>query len=152
MDNNELLKKYYPKTLDDIFSQEITVNILKDMIKTNKLYNMILYGEYGTGKTTVINKFIEEFYKDKYTLFTLKLCVSDNRGVDAIRQKIIPFVQTNHLFNKKHKFSRDYILRCLPSDLLRDSYRTISKWKGYSPTPLLNLNKLNKELNLNNIF
>ena len=56
------------------------------------------------------------------------------------------------LFNKKHKFSRDYILRCLPSDLLRDSYRTISKWKGYSPTPLLNLNKLNKELNLNNIF
>ena len=52
------------------------------------------------------------------------------------------------LFNKKHKFSRDYILRCLPSDLLRDSYRTISKWKGYSPTPLLNLNKLNKELNL----
>ena len=33
MDNNELLKKYYPKTLDDIFSQDITIEILKNMIK-----------------------------------------------------------------------------------------------------------------------
>lgn len=103
MDNNELLKKYYPKTLDDIFSQDITIEILKNMIKNNKLHNMIFYGEYGTGKTTTINKFIEEFFGDKCKLFTLRLCVTDNRGVEAIRTKIIPFVQTNHLFSKKNK-------------------------------------------------
>lgn len=103
MDNNELLKKYYPKTLDDIFSQDVTIKILKNMIKNNTLYNMIFYGEYGTGKTATINKFVEEFYGSNNKLFVLRLCVSDDRGVDAIRTKIIPFVETNNLFSKKQK-------------------------------------------------
>ena len=33
-----------------------------------------------------------------------------------------------------------------------DAYLTISKWKGYYPTPLLVLNKLSKELSLNKIY
>ena len=56
------------------------------------------------------------------------------------------------LLNKNYKFNRNYVLKYLPSNLLVDSYKKISKWKGYSPTPLLNLNKLNKILKLNNIF
>ena len=48
------------------------------------------------------------------------------------------------LLNKNYKFNRNYVLKYLPSNLLVDSYKKISKWKGYSPTPLLNLNKLNK--------
>ena len=35
---------------------------------------------------------------------------------------------------------------------INDAYNSISKWEGYSPTPLLSLNKLSKELNLNKIF
>ena len=56
------------------------------------------------------------------------------------------------LLNKNYKFNRNYVLKYLPSNLLVDSYKKISNWKGYSPTPLLNLNKLNKILKLNNIF
>ena len=56
------------------------------------------------------------------------------------------------LLNKNYIFSRNYVLKHLPANLLIDSYRKISKWKGYSATPLLKLNKLSKKLKLKNIF
>ena len=56
------------------------------------------------------------------------------------------------LINKNFQFSRNYVLKYLPSNLLVNSHKSISKWKGYSPTPLLKLNKLNKKLQLKNIF
>ena len=36
--------------------------------------------------------------------------------------------------------------------MLTDAYKTISNWKNYKVTPLLKLNKLKKNLKLNNIF
>ena len=62
------------------------------------------------------------------------------------------FIYSKFLLNKNYRFSREYVLKYLPSHLLVDAYQSISKWKGYCPTPLLNLNKLNKNLKLNNIF
>ena len=62
------------------------------------------------------------------------------------------FKFTEFLLNKNYNFSRDSVLKYLPSHLLIDAYKCISKWKGYRPTPLLNLTKLNKDLKLNNIF
>ena len=56
------------------------------------------------------------------------------------------------LINKNFQFSRRYVLKYLPSNLLVNSHKSISKWKGYNPTPLLKLNKLNKKLQLKNIF
>ncbi|WP_428079742.1 diaminopropionate ammonia-lyase [Candidatus Pelagibacter sp.] len=54
--------------------------------------------------------------------------------------------------NKKYSFNRDQILSSLTSTDIDDAYNSISKWEGYSPTPLVKLNKLSKELNLKNIF
>ena len=54
--------------------------------------------------------------------------------------------------NKKYSFDKDKILKSISKDDIDDAYNTISKWEGYSPTPLLSLNKLSKELNLKNIF
>jgi len=54
--------------------------------------------------------------------------------------------------NKKYSFDKDQILNTLTSKDIDDAYNSISKWEGYSPTPLVNLNKLSKELNLKNIF
>ena len=54
--------------------------------------------------------------------------------------------------NKKYSFDKDQILSTLTSKDIDDAYNSISKWEGYSPTPLVNLNKLSKELNLKNIF
>ena len=54
--------------------------------------------------------------------------------------------------NKNFSFDKNKILSSLSKDEIDDAYSTISKWKGYTPTPLLELNKLSKELNLNKIY
>ena len=56
------------------------------------------------------------------------------------------------LDNKNYSFNRQQILNSLSEKKIDDAYSTISKWAGYSPTPLVSLNKLSKELNLNKIF
>ena len=64
-----------------------------------------------------------------------------------LNQKFTKFIN-----NKNFEFDRSKILKILNSDLLEDAYKTISKWQKYQPTPLESLNKLSKELELNNIF
>ena len=59
---------------------------------------------------------------------------------------------SNFITNKNYEFSRENILKILPEELIEDAYKVISRWDSYSPTPLLNLDKLNKKLNLGNIF
>ena len=59
---------------------------------------------------------------------------------------------SNFIENKKFKFSRKEILRHLSKSYIDKAYKEISSWKGYSPTPLVPLNKLKKKLNVNNVF
>ena len=54
--------------------------------------------------------------------------------------------------NKNFSFNKNKILNSLSKKDIDDAYLSISSWKGYSPTPLIELNKLSKELNLNKIF
>jgi diaminopropionate ammonia-lyase len=54
--------------------------------------------------------------------------------------------------NKNYSFDKDKILKSISKNEIDDAYDIISKWEGYSPTPLLSLNKLSNELNLKNIF
>jgi len=59
---------------------------------------------------------------------------------------------SNFLINKSYNFDRKRILKLIPSNLLLNSNKTISNWKNYKKTPLLKLEKLNRNLKLNNIF
>ena len=56
------------------------------------------------------------------------------------------------LENKDYLFNKEKILKSLSKKEIDDAYLSIQEWDGYSPTPLINLNKLSKELNLNKIF
>jgi diaminopropionate ammonia-lyase len=56
------------------------------------------------------------------------------------------------LDNKNYLFDKKQILNSLSEKEIDDAYSSISKWEGYAPTPLISLNKLSKELNLNNIY
>ena len=56
------------------------------------------------------------------------------------------------LDNKNYSFNKKNILSSLSDKEIDDAYSSISKWEGYAPTPLVSLNKLSKELNLNNIY
>ncbi len=59
---------------------------------------------------------------------------------------------TNYIDNKNYNFSREKILKICDESNVDDAYNTISKWKDYKPTPLVNLVKLSNKLKLNNIF
>jgi len=54
--------------------------------------------------------------------------------------------------NNKYFFKRKYVLKIVSSKILKKAYKVVSSWKGYKPTPLISLTKLNNNLNLNNIF
>ena len=54
--------------------------------------------------------------------------------------------------NKNFSFDKNKILDLLSKKDIDEAYSSISSWNGYSPTPLIELNKLSNELNLNKIF
>ena len=56
------------------------------------------------------------------------------------------------LENKKYNFDKENILKILNKEDIDEAYKIISKWNNYSPTPLLNLNKLAEKLKFNKIF
>ena len=59
---------------------------------------------------------------------------------------------TEFINNKNYSFNKTEILKSLSIKEIDEAYSSISNWKGYSKTPLLELNKLSKELKLNKIF
>ncbi len=54
--------------------------------------------------------------------------------------------------NKNYSFDKNQILKSLLKKDIDEAYSSISNWKNYISTPLIELNKLSKELNLNKIF
>ena len=54
--------------------------------------------------------------------------------------------------NTNYSFNKDKILSSLSRKDIDEAYTSISNWQSYVPTPLIELNKLSKELNLNKIF
>ena len=56
------------------------------------------------------------------------------------------------LKNRNFSFDKKKILNSLSKKDIDDAYSGISNWEGYSPTPLLELNKLSEELGLNKIY
>ena len=59
---------------------------------------------------------------------------------------------TEFINNENYSFNKTEILKTLSIKEIDEAYSSISNWKGYSKTPLLELNKLSKELRLNKIF
>ena len=65
-----------------------------------------------------------------------------------LKIKVKNWKYSKALLNKNFNFNRFYILKYLPSKLIENAYNTVSRWKGYSKTPLIRLNRLSKALDL----
>ena len=59
---------------------------------------------------------------------------------------------TKSLKNNNFSFKRSYVLKFVPSLLLTNAFKSISRWKNYKATPLIKLDKLQKNLKVNNLF
>ena len=53
--------------------------------------------------------------------------------------------------NKSYSFNQNKILNLLSKKDIDEAYLSIANWESYTPTPIIELNKLSKELNLNTI-
>ena len=70
----------------------------------------------------------------------------------SIKSEVLKWKYSKFLENSNYKFNKNNILKILSKNDIDDAFKTISKWKGYHPTPLVSLNKLSEELKINKIF
>lgn len=103
-DDNETLpwvEKYRPKTLDEIYGNETIKNALIQYLKLKQLPHLLFYGQSGTGKTSIINAYAREAYKEFYSFMVLQINASEERGIEIIRNKVKNFVTTKSLYKEQ---------------------------------------------------
>jgi diaminopropionate ammonia-lyase len=69
-----------------------------------------------------------------------------------VKSEVLNWKISKFLENNNNKFNKNEILNVLTKQDMDEAYQTISGWDKYSPTPLISLNKLSKELNIKKIF
>ena len=69
-----------------------------------------------------------------------------------VKSEVLNWKISKFLENYNNKFNKNEILNVLTKQDMDEAYQTISGWDKYSPTPLISLNKLSKELNIKKIF
>ena len=83
------VEKYRPVSLKDYIGNEVIKNKISDYLKQGSIQNLLFYGVAGTGKTTLAKLITKNLNCD-----LLYLNASDERGIDTIREKIIPFASS----------------------------------------------------------
>jgi len=75
---------------------------------SQRLRHLLFYGPPGSGKTSTAKLFIESWYPNG-TLppgATLFLNASDERGLESIRDRVFPFLQSQNLLPEHHSLPR----------------------------------------------
>lgn len=94
-DNNiPWIEKYRPKKISEIVSQEESISILNNTLKTGELPHLLLHGPPGTGKTSTILAMCNELFGPiRVNERVIELNASDDRGINVVRGKIINFAK-----------------------------------------------------------
>jgi len=89
-----LFEKYRPKSFDEIKGQENVVRVLKNLSgkKFEEIPNLMFVGPPGCGKTSAAICLARELWGDQWKRHYLEFNASDERGIDVIRNKIIPLL------------------------------------------------------------
>ena len=86
---NLWVEKYRPQTLEGYVGNEVIKNKVSDYLSQGSIQNLLLHGVAGTGKTTLAKLIANNLNCD-----LLYINASDERGIDTIREKIIPFASS----------------------------------------------------------
>ena len=83
------VEKYRPQDLDGFIGDQTVRNKIQDYLKKGTLQHLLLFGPAGTGKTSLAKLIVGQLGADH-----LYINASDERGIDTIRDKIIPFASS----------------------------------------------------------
>ncbi|BFZ55866.1 Subunit of heteropentameric Replication factor C (RF-C) [Savitreella phatthalungensis] len=88
------VEKYRPKSLDQVASQEHTVQVLKKTLAHANMPHMLFYGPPGTGKTSTILALAKDLFGPEMVKSrVLELNASDERGISIVREKVKNFAK-----------------------------------------------------------
>ncbi|NBX91603.1 MAG: AAA family ATPase [Proteobacteria bacterium] len=89
------VEKYRPKTLKDLILNDENRTFFSSL--NDEIPHIMLWGNAGTGKTTLAKLIVNDILKCQY----LYINASDENGVDTIRNKVISFSQVKSFDGKK---------------------------------------------------
>ena len=105
--NIPFLKKYQPQKFNEFIIDKDYIDILKTMIKMDNL-NILLIGNNGSGKTSLIEATIREYYNTDKIPYKNVLVINNlkDQGIQYYRNEVKTFSQTrSYIKNKKNYYS-----------------------------------------------
>lgn len=100
------INKYQPKYLKDFHMKDSLFTTLHTFINLNHL-NLILIGPHGSGKTSMIQSIVKEYYiqysEKDYTSNILHITSLNNLGIEYFRNDVKVFCQTKSIIPDKKK-------------------------------------------------
>jgi len=83
------VEKYRPESLEGFIGDNTVREKIQEYLKEGTLQNLLLFGPAGTGKTSLAKLIVKQLGADH-----LYINASDERGIDTIRDKIVPFASS----------------------------------------------------------
>ena len=106
MDHTLFINKFQPLYLNDFEFSEEMVYLLNTLIDMNSL-NILLIGDMGCGKTSILNAIIREYYKEQnlnnYSDNVLHINSLKEQGINYYRNDVKTFCQTCSTIKNKKK-------------------------------------------------
>lgn len=108
MTSKPFIYKYKPTCLSDFDIDNELLNIIQKLIEIDML-NVLLIGNYGVGKSSLIDAIIREYYKSsKQTSYIsdniLSINILKEQGITYYRNEVKTFCQTACTIKNKKKF------------------------------------------------
>jgi len=106
MDNSLFINKFQPLYFDEFEMEETMRTMFYELIKIDKL-NLLLIGDMGSGKSSILNALVKEYYKEyeysQYNDNVLYLNSLKEQGINYYRNDVKIFCQTSSIIKKKKK-------------------------------------------------